>query len=212
MENKIKELKRIYSKNKKKIKRRLKEFKSNLKKEENIICEFFFCLLTPQSKAKECWQSIEQLKKKNLLFCGSEYRIKNCLKNVRFKNKKAKYLVEASKLFKEDNSFLKFIIENKKNPFYLREFLVWNVKGFGYKEASHFLRNIGIGENLAILDRHILKNLKEFNIIDEIPATLTKKKYIEIEKKFIEFSKKIGIKPAELDLLLWAKEKGEVFK
>ena len=27
-----------------------------------------------------------------------------------------------------------------------------------YKEASHFLRNIGFGENIAILDRHILKN------------------------------------------------------
>lgn len=212
MGNKIEELRKIYSDREKEIKKRLKEFKSNFNKEENILSELFFCLLTPQSKAKECWKVIEELKKRDLLCCSSENKIKGCLKKVRFKNKKAKYLVEAIKFLKRNKSFLKFIKKNKKDPFYLREFLVKNIKGLGYKEASHFLRNIGIGENLAILDRHILKNLKELKVINELPDTLTKKKYLEIEKKIVEFSKKIGIKPVELDLLLWSKETGFIFK
>src|SRR5256885_1237436 len=65
----------------------------------------------------------------------------------------------------------------------LREFLVDNVKGLGMKEASHFMRNIGIGKDLAILDRHILKNLKLYGVVDEIPNSLTQKKYLDIESK-----------------------------
>jgi N-glycosylase/DNA lyase len=49
-------------------------------------------------------------------------------------------------------------------------------------------------------------------VIDEIPTTLSKKKYLEIERKMKAFSEKIGIPMGHLDLLLWYKEAGEVFK
>ena len=93
-----------------------------------------------------------------------------------------------------------------------REWLVQNVKGIGYKEASHFLRNIGFGEELAILDRHILKNLKFFGAIEEIPRSLPRKKYFEIEKKMKKLAEKVKISMSHLDLVLWYKETGEVFK
>jgi N-glycosylase/DNA lyase len=92
-----------------------------------------------------------------------------------------------------------------------REYLVKNVKGLGLKEASHFLRNIG-HNNLAILDRHILKNLHKLGVIEEVPRSLTKKAYLDIEEKFKRFSKKIGITMDELDLLFWSMETGKVFK
>ncbi len=82
----------------------------------------------------------------------------------------------------------------------------------GYKEASHFLRNIGLGEDLAILDRHILKNLALLGVIEEVPSSPTKRIYLEIEKKMTAFSGQAGIPMGELDLLLWYKEAGEVFK
>jgi N-glycosylase/DNA lyase len=89
---------------------------------------------------------------------------------------------------------------------------VENVKGLGYKEASHFLRNIGLGEDLAILDRHILKNLGLLGVIDEVPSSPTKRLYLEIERKMAAFSKEAKIPMGQLDLLLWYKEAGEVFK
>ena len=85
-------------------------------------------------------------------------------------------------------------------------------KGIGYKEASHFLRNIGFGKEIAILDRHILKNLVLFNVIDEVPKSITKKYYHEIEDKLLNFADAINISPDHLDFLLWYKEAGEVFK
>ena len=93
-----------------------------------------------------------------------------------------------------------------------REWLVENVRGMSYKEASHFLRNIGQGEKLTILDRHILKNLKALNVIDKVPKSLSKKKYLEIEEKMMDFADRIKIPLDHLDLLLWYKETGEIFK
>ena len=86
-----------------------------------------------------------------------------------------------------------------------------NIKGYGRKEVAHSLRNLGY-ENLAILDRHILKNLVEHKVIKELPKSLTNKRYNEIEERFKKFSKKVGIPIDELDLLFWAKETGKVFK
>ncbi|MBI2110240.1 N-glycosylase, partial [Candidatus Woesearchaeota archaeon] len=98
-------------------------------------------------------------------------------------------------------------LEKEKLRFYLLE----NVKGFGLKEVGHFMRNVGY-KDLAILDRHILKNLYSLGVINEIPKTLNRKKYFEIEEKFREFSKKINIPMDELDLYFWSLETGKVFK
>ena len=60
--------------------------------------------------------------------------------------------------------------------------------------------------------RHILRNLAWLNVIDEMPKSITEKKYYEIEEKMREYSKYSGIRMDELDLVLWYKEAGEVFK
>ncbi|MFI5201154.1 MAG: DNA lyase, partial [Candidatus Kapaibacterium sp.] len=79
------------------------------------------------------------------------------------------------------------------------------------KEASHFLRNIGV-RGLAILDRHILKHLKRLGVIKLIPTSLTKKRYLEIEKRWKKFADRVGISIDELDLLFWSIETGEIRK
>jgi len=94
----------------------------------------------------------------------------------------------------------------------MRDWLVKHVKGLGLKEASHFLRNIGMGEELAILDRHILKNLVCLGVIAGVPASLTPSRYKEIESRMKTFSSSIGIPMGELDLILWYRETGSIFK
>ena len=107
---------------------------------------------------------------------------------------------------KNKYDFIQGNIKSIKNSRELRDFLVKNVKGYGYKEASHFLRNIGY-KNLAILDRHILKNLLKYKVISEIPKSLTPKKYFEIENKFLDFSEKIKTKLLENFFNMLGKEK-----
>lgn len=210
------EIKELYEMRKGDIERRLKEFKELFENsnDDRIFAELIFCLLTPQSKAKICWKAVENLMEKDLLIHGSYEQVLRELKGVRFKKNKAKYIIEARKTFTRENEIrIKSVISSFSDSKKAREWLVKNVKGMGYKEASHFLRNIGFGEDLAILDRHILKNLRLLGVIEDIPKkTLTKKRYMEIENKMREFSRDIGIPLSHLDLLFWSKETGEIFK
>ena len=207
-------LKEGYNNRKDIIKNRLRYFKSVLNEDEKrIFAELCFCLLTPQSKAKLCDKAIQNLVKTGLLYAGTEEEIKDYLIGVRFNNNKSRYILEARKLFTQDNKIkIKDKINSFKEHYALREWLVENVKGMAYKEAGHFMRNIGLYEEVTILDRHILKNLQKHNVISEIPNPLTKKHYFEIEFKMKEFSKEINIPIEEIDLLFWSEETGEVFK
>lgn len=204
----------IYGKIKKDISKAISGYKKAWRgTEKEVFAEMAFCILTPQSKAKNAWQAITTLVENNLLYEGSAEEIVKYLNIVRFKNNKSRYLVEFRDLMTEDGKLQpKKILESKGNTFEKRKWILKNVKGMGLKEANHVLRNLGFGEEIAILDRHILRNLQRLNVIEEIPKTLTEKKYYEIEKAMKKYSEYSGIKMDELDLVLWYKEAGEVFK
>lgn len=198
--NNIKLLKEEHNKKKAIINARLGEFKNN----KDLFYEMCFCILTPQSNAKKCYEAITILKKNN--FIKKDFDVKPILRTrTRFYKNKSMYINLAKTNFNEIKKNL------NGDGFKTREYLVKHVKGLGYKESAHYLRNIGY-RNLAILDRHILKNLHKYNVINEIPKTLTKNKYIEIENKFGKFSKNIKIPMDELDLLFWSMQTGEVFR
>jgi N-glycosylase/DNA lyase len=153
------------------------------------------------------------LQDKGLLLDGTEEQLGKELNTVRFRYTKAKNVVDSRKIFfKEGEISIKPIIGQFKDPFQARAWLAENIRGMGYKEASHFLRNIGMGEQLAILDRHILKNLVLLGIIDDIPTSMAPRKYLEIEQELLLFSEKNKIPPDHFDLLLWYRETGEIFK
>jgi N-glycosylase/DNA lyase len=215
MHPEIGEIKKIYDSIKGDIEKQIANFKSIWKRgsKEELFTELAFCILTPQSKARSGWQAICNLKDKNLLLCGKYSDINKELNIVRFKNKKAEYLIEAREKFASNGKAgLKEMLNNFRTIYEKRDWLVSEVKGYGYKEASHFLRNIGLGDEIAILDRHILKNLKLFNVIEKIPESITKKKYLEIEDQLKAFANEIKIPVDHLDFVLWYKEAGEVFK
>src|SRR2546426_6378962 len=210
----IGQLQQLYQERRGEIHNRLKDFKQILDRTDTeVFAELCFCLLTPQSSAKTCWAAVTRLSEKNLLTKGTPKEIESLISDVRFNDSKARYITEARSLFtREGEIHVKTQLTSAYNPYQLREWLVENVKGLGYKEASHFLRNVGLGEEFAILDRHILRNLKDLQVIPEIPATLTRKRYLEIEEKVRRLAKDIGIPMGHLDLLLWSKETGHIFK
>jgi N-glycosylase/DNA lyase len=211
----IKDLLSEYNKRKFDIKNRLKEFESLHKgKDEDIFQELCFCLLTPQSKAVYCDKAIKELRRTDMLFNSAAGQIRPKLKGMaRFHNKKAGYIVGARNIFKDGECLSVKKRLDLRDALLAREWLVENIKGLGYKEASHFLRNIGLGQNIAILDRHILKNLIKYGVISRIPPSLgSKKTYLEIEEKVRSFCKAVNIPLEELDLLFWSIETGFIFK
>lgn len=207
-----KELLTEFEKKKPEIRSRLNEFKeifSNADKKK-IFAELAFCLCTPQSRAKICDRAIKKLEQSEILFFGSATQIEKNLTGVRFGSNKSKWIFEARK---KHFSELPKILKSFKTSREAREWFVENVKGIGMKEASHFLRNIGFaGEQLAILDRHILKNLVACGVITEVPKSLTPKIYFEIEQKMKKFCAQVGLSLYELDLFWWSEESGVVLK
>ncbi|MBI1972750.1 N-glycosylase/DNA lyase [Candidatus Woesearchaeota archaeon] len=192
-----------YSLTRKAIFQRLEAF--SRVSEDDIFYELCFCLLTPQSKGKMAWGRIEKLKKAG--FKDRHINPHRFINDMRFHNHKNNYLLAAKQQF----PLILQKLQEEKNAFQLREWLVEHIKGYGYKEASHFLRNIGY-RNLAILDRHILKNLVRHNVIQELPKTLTRKRYLAIEQQFLAFAKQVNIPMDALDILFWSNETGEIFK
>ena len=200
-----KKIKLAYNKKKKDIKKRLKEFEKIQAKD--YFYELCFCVLTPQSNAYKCDECIQILKAEDFLNKKNLVIQKYLKTKTRFYKNKSNYLIDLRTNYPQ----IKKQLDNINNPIDKRDYLVKNVKGLGLKEASHFLRNVGY-KNLAILDRHILRNLLRLNVIKELPKTLTPKKYLEIEKDFFDFSNKIKIPLDELDLLFWSLETGKIFK
>ena len=153
---------------------------------------------------------------RGLLLSGTAEEMSKKLEGIyRFNNLRPAYIVHTRTYLQNELNFkLKDKIESlKNNREALRDFFAFNkgVKGLGYKEASHFLRNIGF-KGYAILDKHILNSLFEFNIIDESLYPSNRRKYREIEHKMKLFSNEIQIPIDELDLLLWSRRNGKILK
>jgi N-glycosylase/DNA lyase len=85
------------------------------------------------------------------------------------------------------------------------------IKGLGYKEASHFLRNVGF-KGYGILDKHILRSLAELKIIDDPKPPNTRSRYLTIEAKLKKLTEVTEIDFDELDLVLWSMKTGEILK
>jgi len=196
------------------IHNRILDFKSvwNKADEKRLFQELAFCLLTPQSKAENAWKTIIKLTENNKLFEATISSISNDLNLVRFKNNKAAYLVEAREIFFNNSKGIRETLFEFTSVFEKRKWLNNNIKGFGLKESSHFLRNIGFVEDIAILDRHIMKNLRKFNVISEIPKSIPEKKYFQIENKMKKFSNEIRIPLGHLDFIFWYNETHTIFK
>jgi len=208
MESLVKELNSLKNNKEftKTVNTRLKEFKQvNKNSNKELFKELCFCILTANFNAK---RGIEIQKKINNGFLTlTEKQLAKKLKSLgyRFPNTRANYITTSRKHHKDLKTKISSLEEKE-----LRAWLVKNIKGLGYKESSHFLRNIGF-KNLAILDFHIIAVLENHKIIKK-PKTITKTKYLEIENILEKISNKLNFSQAELDLYLWYLETNTILK
>jgi N-glycosylase/DNA lyase len=211
------ELRTFYRERRGEIETRLREFRAIWEEgsDEDLFAEMTFCLCAVQTAARLSDRTTHALRERGLLLGGSRKRVRDVLRGgyVRFHENKSRWIVEARRRFMEPSPTLRRDLEGRaSSPPALRDWLEDEVLGLGPKEASHFLRNIGLGENLAILDRHILTNLKHLGVLDALPPSLTRTRYLEIERRLQAFCERTGIPVGHMDLLLWAKATGFVFK
>jgi N-glycosylase/DNA lyase len=210
-------LQTLYRERRDEITVRLREFRAIWQEgsDEDLFAEMVFCLCAVQTSALASDRVARRLREAGLLRSGTRKRIREVLRGgyVRFHETKSGWIVEARRRFMEPHPALRQQLGRRASqPPALRDWLEREVLGLGPKEASHYLRNIGLGENLAILDRHILSNLQELGVVEALPPTLTRSRYHAIERDLQAFCGRVGIPVGHMDLLLWAKETGFVFK
>jgi N-glycosylase/DNA lyase len=197
------------------IRARLAEFEAvwQAGSDERLWEEMVFCFFTGGCSARMGMRSVEAVRP--FLQNGNFAELSGALSGVhRYPFARAGYIV-ASRDFLREHCDLK--LRNKLASFEddleRRDWLVKEkrIKGLGYKEASHFLRNVGL-KGYAILDKHILRSLAELKIIDEPKPPNTRSKYLRIEQQLKNFACQLEIDFDEMDLVLWSLKTGEILK
>ena len=164
---------------------RIKEFKGiDRGSSDDLFNELCFCVLTANFNAEKCIKIQREIGEEFLTLSEEELAKKLAELGHRFPNTRARYISESRKCKDSLDEIIQLPVED------LREWMVDNVKGLGYKESSHFLRNIGF-DDVAIVDFHIVDILVRYNLIEK-PKTLTKRKYLEIEDVLRDIARKTG--------------------
>lgn len=150
-----------------------------------------------------------------LLFDGTHEEMTRALEGKhRYPSARPGYIVTTRDYLQADCQMrLRERLESFSDPLERRDWLAKEkrIKGLGYKESSHFLRNIGLS-GYAILDKHILRCLAELGHIDSPQPPTTRARYLATEQLLLEFARDIHIDFDELDLVLWSMKTGEVLK
>ena len=197
------------------IRGRLAEFEAvwQMEGDERLWEEMVFCFFTGGCSAKMGLRSIEAVRP--LLMHGNQAELAEALRGRhRYPNARSGYIVASREFLQEHCQMrLRSKLQSFDNLMERRDWLVKEkrIKGLGYKEASHFLRNIGL-KGYAILDKHILRSLAELKIIDDPKPPNTRLGYLTVEEKLKNLANRLEIDFDELDLVLWSLKTGEILK
>ena len=197
------------------IRKRLAEFRAvwEAGSDERLWEELVYCIFTAGASARMGLRSVEAVR--HLLLTGDQSALTQALQGVhRYPAARPGYIVVTRTFLHEDCGMrLRARLESFDGALARRDWLARErrIKGLGYKEASHFLRNVGF-KGYAILDKHILRSLAELGVIKSPEPPTTRSRYLETEERLRQFAHEVAIDFDELDLVLWSMKTGEVLK
>jgi len=219
----IEGLRRVYQSKIGSIQQRLNELRAVWdKSDEGIFAELCYCILLAGRSAEATQPTVVGLEKNKLLFQGPKQKIEEYFNKQGYAFvERSKYIVNWRCRFSDQGSLrIKSLLESKFkrsngwNIQDMRAYLASQHDGVGWKVASQFLRNagIGLGHGLALLDRHIQRELKKFGYIPKVVLALNKTRYLEYERRMQDLARDSGIPMDDLDLLIWSNKTGKIMK
>ena len=199
------------------IRARLAEFREvwTAGTDERLWEELVYCIFTAGASARMGQKAVEAVRP--LLLAGSHEEMTSALlekRAHRYPAARPGYIIVTRQYLSEDCGMrLRERLTDFDDPLARRDWLAREkrVRGIGYKEASHFLRNVGLS-GYAILDKHILRSLSELGIIESAQPPATRTRYLNTEERLRRFARDIRIDFDELDLVLWSMKTGEILK
>lgn len=206
-----------YAQRRKEIRARLRDFRRvwQTASDSRLWEEMVYCIFTAGASAKMGLRSVDALRP--LLKSGAQPEMTKALVAAgahRFPNARPGYVIVTRDYLEESFSMqIRERLRSFRDPQERRDWLARDprIKGLGYKESSHFLRNIGF-KGYGILDKHIVRCLCELKVIDAPKPPTSRGRYLETEDRMRRFAADTGIDFDELDLLLWSTKTGEILK
>lgn len=189
--------------------------------EEEILFELVLSILGSQIKYEVALQYAQVLKKENIL--TTLYSEKDILKvqlelekifetpqhingsivKYRFPKTRAKYIA-FNLFYLQQKNGITSILSKSTNTKFIRKYLVKHIKGIGPKQASHFLRNIGFSNDIAVLDVHILRYMNIQGVINEEYKSIGNLKlYEKLEEQLVKFLEFILAPIGYIDQAIW---------
>jgi N-glycosylase/DNA lyase len=213
----IDRLREAHARRRPEIRKRLREFREVWQSgsDDRLWEELVYCIFTAGASAKMGLRAVTAVKP--LLQDGTQQALTDALTKppaYRFYNVRAAHVVKTREYLRGSFSMeIRKQLKRIHDPFARRDWLARNpgITGLGYKEASHFLRNVGFC-GYGILDKHIVRSLNELGVVDSPKPPTTRRRYLESETRMRDFASKVGIDFDELDLALWSMKTGEVLK
>lgn len=121
----------------------------------------------------------------------------------RFPNSKARQVAKTWCRFRDCSKPIARWVYAPRPEEELRTALVRLVTGMGYKQASMFLRDIGVAQNLAIIDRHVLDYMKALSLVGSVPNVLSVAFYRKCENALADYTAFLGYPMALVDRAIW---------
>ncbi len=155
----------------KEIRARLDQFRDVWRSgsDDRLWEELVFCIFTAGASARMGFRAIEAIRP--LLVNGSREDMTLALRKAgahRFPVERPGYIVVTRSYLREDCDLkLRNKLKSFADPIERRDWLAREkrIKGLGYKESSHFLRNIGLMGH-AILDKHVMNCLTDLKVVE----------------------------------------------
>jgi N-glycosylase/DNA lyase len=213
----VEDIRATHRARRKEIRARLEQFRNVWRQgsDEQIWEELVYCIFTAGASARMGFSAVEAVRP--FLRDGGREEMTLALRSAgahRFPVERPGYIVITRDYLREHcNMALREKLQSFPDPLERRDWLATEkrIKGLGYKESSHFLRNIGLLGH-AILDKHVMSCLADLEVVETSKPPATRARYLDTEERLRSFAREIRIDFDELDLVLWSMKTGEVLK
>lgn len=192
-----------------------------------LLKELTTCLLSSQVKFEIAYAYADALHAKGILSALAEgtslaviqSRLRDVLKSMllvrwlcgcsarvryRFPHTRARAIIETARYLYAENDGLEGLLQTTTVSRELRALLVTRCVGVGPKQASMFLRNVGLGADLAVLDAHIMRYLNLYWGVDVRPHDVASLRgYERYEKTFLRIANYFDHSADLVDRAIW---------
>lgn len=168
---------------------------------ENQFLDVYRIIDNPNATQKICFELSKRIYEPK--------RKDDTFRKYRFPNVRGSNIVKAAvTLYRENNGLIE-LLKSFRSEKEARSYLSENVSGIGLKEASHFLRNVGYSESLAIIDTHVISFLTEIGELSDEVTTVTPAVYMKLEETLTDLCNTFGLNMSIFDMAIWKYMRGK---